>query len=103
MPTQPYNYFKHFLLPFSSFLSYNNITIPSLDGFFEAFEPYTFATFAVSAPPTSSILGLEATEASSSAESSFNGEADDASVGEVFFNISKYFLTIWAVMYANIE
>ena len=100
IPTQPYNYFKHFLLFFSFFLFYNNIIIPSLNSLFEAFELYTFAAFAVSVP---FIFKLEATEVSSSAKSSFDKEADDASISEVFFSTNKHSLTIWAVIYANIK
>ena len=103
MPPQPYNYLKHFLLPFPSFLPYNNIIMPSLDGLFEAFEPYAFAAFAVFAFSVSSAFKLEAIEASSFTKSSFDREANDASVSEVFFGISKHSLTIWAVMYANIK
>ena len=103
MPTQPYNYLKYFLLPFPSFLPYNNIIMPSLNSPFEAFEPYAFAAFITSTSSTSSAFKLEVTKASSFTKSSFDKEADDASVGEVFFNINKHPLTIWAVIYANIK
>ena len=77
--------------------------MPSLNGPFEAFEPYTSAAFAAFISSTSSASGLEATEVSFFAKSSFDREADDASVSEVFFSISKHPLTIWAVIYANIK
>ena len=100
MPPQPYNYLKHFLLLFPSFLSYNNIIIPSLNSPFEAFEPYVFAIFAVFALFT---FKFEAIKTSSFTKSSFDGKTNDAFVGEVFFSTSKHPLTIWAVIYANIK
>ena len=77
--------------------------MPSLNSPFEAFESYAFAIFAISAFFTFSTFKLEATEVSSSTKSSFDKEANDASVGEVFFSTSKHPLTIWAVIYANIK
>ena len=103
MPTQPHNYFKHFLLPFPSFLFYNNIIIPSLNSPFEAFEPYTFAVFATFTFFIPSAFKLEATKASSFTKSSSDREANDTFISEVFFSTNKYSLTIWAVMYVNIE
>ena len=94
MPPQPYNYFKHFLLPFPFFLPYNNIIMPSLNSPFEAFESYAFATFATFTSFISSAFKFEATEVSSFTKSSSDRKANDTFIGEVFFNTSKYFLTI---------
>ena len=46
---------------------------------------------------------FEDIKVSSFTKSSFDKEANDAFIGEVFLNTSKYFLTIWAVIYANIK
>ena len=77
--------------------------MPSLNSPFEAFEFYTSATFAIFISFVPFAFGLEAIKASFFTKSSFDREADDAFISEVFFNTSKHFLTIWAVIYANIK
>ena len=77
--------------------------MPSLNSPFEAFEPYTFAIFVISTSFISFTFKLEVTKVSSFTKSSFDKKANDTSVSEVFFNINKYSLTIWAVIYANIK
>ena len=74
--------------------------MPSLNSPFEIFEPYTFVTFVIF---TSSTSELEAIKALFFTKSSFDKEANDTFINEVFFSINKHFLTIWAVIYANIK
>ena len=77
--------------------------MPSLNSPFEAFELYTFAAFITFISFTSFTFKLEATEVSSFTKSSSDKKANDAFISEVFFNINKHSLTIWAVIYANIK